>query len=352
MIFLTGFPGFLGTRLVQRLRTRFPDERFAFLVQPKFTAKARAVIQKLGLERAEVLPGDITQRGLGLDPVKREVLQDEITQAYHLAAVYDLSIPRKIGWLINVEGTRHVVEFLLGCTELEAFHYISTAYVSGNRTGHIQEDELQHAAGFKNHYEETKYEAEVIVREHMNRLPTIVFRPAVVVGDTETGATEKFDGPYYILKVLQRLPNPTLMVRIGSGQHTVNVVPVDFVTGAIAQLANRREHFGKTFHLADPDPLTTQEMMELFLGLMGKQAAFVPVPASLARLLVQTPVGSLIGITPQMIDYFDHPSTYDTAQTEEALHGSGIACPRFPEYADRLVAFMESNAGTRSGAMY
>lgn len=352
MIFLTGFPGFLGTRLIRSIAENRPDASFLLLIQPKFDTKASGVLKRLGLEdRAELVHGDITQPDLGLGD-RRSDLAHKITEAWHLAAVYDLSIPRDIGWKVNVDGTRHVVDLLEQAPNLKMFSYISTAYVSGKRTGTIREDELVHDSGFKNYYEETKYHAEVIVQGRMEAVPTIVYRPAVVVGDSETGETAKFDGPYFILKALQKLPPVTLMTRIGSGTREVNLVPVDYVIDAMTYLSRQTELAGSTFHLTDPHPLTTQGVMETFTKLLDMKVAYVPIPPGVARALMSTGVGRALGISPELIDYFDHPAHYDTSKIQAALEGSGIECPKLPEYAPNMVEFMRKHAEVGSEAMY
>ena len=354
MIFLTGVPGFLGTRLLRRLGRRHPGQRFALLIQPKFRAKAEKKRHDLGLAgRTELFEGDITAGpGLGLAEAQRQRLAGLVTRAYHLAAVYDLAATREVARAVNVEGTRHVLDFLEACERLDVFAYVSTAYVSGKRTGRVREDELRHDAGFKNHYERTKYEAEVLVQERRGRIPTVIYRPGIVVGDSATGETEKFDGPYFLLKVLRRLPPYTLMTRVGAGDKPVSVVPVDFVTEAMAALTEPARA-GQTFHLTAPDPLTAHEMISLFLRLLGKRAVFVPVPQAVARTLVQTPMGLLLGLSPQLVDYFDVPVYYDRRRAEAALAEEGIRCPRFAEYAPQMVGFLEEHErDVRAEAMY
>jgi nucleoside-diphosphate-sugar epimerase len=352
MIFLTGVPGFLGTRLLRSLADQHPDADFGLLIQPKFETTTHQVLDDLGLtDRAEVLPGDITEPDLGLGD-QYDAVAGHITMACHLAAVYDLSIPRDVGWRVNVTGTRHVLDLLAQSPHLERFGYVSTAYVSGTRTGTIYEDELVHNAGFKNFYEETKYHAEVLVQDRMDDIPTMVFRPGIVVGDSETGETEKFDGPYFVLHALQQLPRYTLMTRIGSGTEPVNLVPVDFAIAAMTHLLGRDASVGTVFHVTDPQPMTTQAILELFSDLLGKRVGYVPVPPGMARALMSTGVGRYLGISPELIDYFDHPSRYDNSHTQAALEGTGIACPHLSEYAPKMVEYMRRHADIRSTAMY
>lgn len=350
MIFLTGVPGFLGTRLVRSLADRDPNAEFLLLVQPKFEQEAHQTLAGMGLsDRSEVLLGDITRPDLGL--ADYDGVAERITQAFHLAAVYDLTIPREIGWRVNVDGTRHVLDLLEDSPNLERFGYVSTCYVSGKRTGTVREDELIHEAGFKNFYEETKYHAEVLVHDRMDRVPTMVFRPAIVVGDSMTGETAKFDGPYFVLNALRKLPRYTLMTRVGTGRQEVNLVPVDFVVDAMTYLSGRDENVGTVFHLSDPHPLTTQGLMALFTRLLDMKVAFVPVPPAVARTLMDTGIGQYLGIAPEQIDYFDHPVHYDCSNTLAALEGSGISCPRLSEYADTMVRYLKEHE-MRSAAMY
>ena len=352
MIFLTGIPGFLGTRLLRALARAHPDADFGLLVQPKFETTTRQVLDTHGLtDRATVLPGDITAPDLGLG-AQYDAVAERITMACHLAAVYDLSVPRNVGWRVNVEGTRHVLDLLAQSPHLARFGYVSTAYVSGRRTGTLYEDELVHNAGFKNFYEETKYHAEVLVQDRMDEIPTMIFRPGIVVGDSETGETDKFDGPYFVLRALRRLPRYTLMTRIGAGTEPVNLVPVDFVIAALTHLLGQDAHTGTVFHLTDPAPLTTQAILELFSRLLGKRVAYVSVPPGVARALMSTGVGRVLGIAPELVDYFDHPSRYDNANTQAALAGTGITCPSLPEYAPKMVEYMQRHDDVRSTAMY
>jgi len=355
MTFLTGVPGFLGTRLLRALAETNPEQSFLLLVQPKFEDRARTLLTDLDLaDRAEVLPGDITEPDLALGDRYDEVA-GQIMKAVHLAAVYDLSIPREVGWQVNVEGTRHVLDLLAESPNLERFGYVSSAYVSGERTGTIYEDELVHDAGFKNFYEETKYHAEVLVQDRMDEIPTLIFRPSIVVGDSETGETDKFDGPYFVLNALRTLPKYTLMTRVGSGTETVNLVPVDFVIDAMGHLlgtdGHEGTHEGTVFHLTDPQPLTTQAILELFADLLDKRVAYVPVPPSVARTLMGTRAGRVLGIAPELIDYFDHPAHYDASNTQAALDGTGIACPALPDYAPTMVEYARRH-DARSSAMY
>jgi thioester reductase-like protein len=295
--------------------------------------------------------GDITEDRLGLSPSTARDLQRVLTGAYHLAAVYDLAVRREVAERINVQGTRNVLAFLAGADRLRRLDYVSTAYVSGTAVGVFRETDLDLGQSFKNYYEETKFRAEVEVVK--SGLPFAVYRPGIVVGDSRSGETAKFDGPYFALTAMERMPAPGVFIKIGSGRTTVNLVPVDFLVEALARLSSQPQATGKTYHLTDPSPVSTLEIEQLFAKALGKSFVFVPVPAGVAKGLFTPPVVQrLFGIPKQALDYFDHACRYDASIATAELAALGITCPRFPGYVDRLVAFyLEQRGNVRREAM-
>jgi len=344
---LTGFPGFLGTRLVARLLAGDPELRVAALVEERFAPRAREVAGRLeDRDRLEVLCGDITAPRLGLSHADHDRLAAQVTQVHHLAAIYDLAVPSALAERVNVEGTRNVVAFCRAARHLDRHHYVSTAYVSGCRHGVVYESELEHGAGFKNHYESTKHDAEVVVRASAGEVPTTIHRPAIVVGDSRTGATQKFDGPYYLLGmigVLRRLHLP--VVQMGRGDAPFNVVPVDFVVDAIATAVATPAAEGETLHLTDPEPLTSAQLVELLASRYdGVRPSLRLPPALFEASLRLAPVRSAFGGVPgEAIRYLNHSVRFDTARARAVLEPAGVRCPRFHEYVDVLVDFFTAH---------
>ncbi len=353
----TGFPGFIGARLLPRLLELLPGSSFRLLVQPKFEDAARHSIAEIERKhraargRLTVVPGDITEARLGMTAAAARALHRELTGAYHLAAVYDLAVKREVGLKINVEGTRHILDFLGECRALERLHYVSTAYVSGTAVGVYRETDLDVGQSFKNFYEETKFLAEKLVVE--SGVPQVTYRPGIVVGDSKTGETAKFDGPYFVLSAMERMPSPGVFLKIGSGRNPVNLVPVDFVVEALAQLSAATPSPGLCYHLTDPEPLPVIEIAELFARALGKSFLYTPVPLMVARMLFRpSPVQRFFGMPVQSLDYFDHPCRYDASQASADLAAHGVACPRFGDYVQRLVAYyLEKKGRVRREAM-
>src|SRR5690625_4034692 len=212
-LFITGFPGFLATGLMRQIiQDQYVDiEHIYLLVLPN--EKNKALNEISTLQKAEhipksmftILPGDITKKSLRIEPIYQEQIQKKVTHVFHLAAIYDLAVPKNIAKIVNVNGTSNVNDWVQSLEKLERYIYFSTAYVSGMREGKIYETDLSNAFGFRNYYEETKYEAEVLVEQLKSRVPITIFRPGIVKGHSITGETMKFDGLYFFLNFYDRL---------------------------------------------------------------------------------------------------------------------------------------------------
>jgi thioester reductase-like protein len=346
VVFLTGFPGFIGRRLVRRLLAAEGDLRVAALVESRMAQPAREAAAELDGERIEVLEGDITDRRLGLPDERYERLMAETVAAYHLAAVYDLSVPFDVAQRVNVDGTGNVLDLCKRCQRLKRLNYVSTAYVAGDRRGVVYEHELVAGQWFKNHYESTKYQAEVWVRSELDRIPVTIYRPAIVVGDSRTGETQKFDGPYYALRAIALSVERGLPIaQFGRSSAPMNVVPVDFIVDAIAALAGDPEAVGQTVHLVDPEPVTAREV---FARLSREYAGRDPqlrIPAGLVGAVLRVrAVRRLYGGTPpEAIRYLNHPVRFDTRRADELVARHGLRCPRFEEYVKPMVAFFREH---------
>ena len=343
-IFFTGFPGFLGSELLPRVLGRTDDDALC-LVQPKFRALAEERIPPALAKRVKLVDGDLTQ---SLDHIDAS----GIREAWHLAAVYDLAVPRDLGMRVNVTGTQRVLDLAARAPRFERLHYVSTCYVSGKYQGVFTEDDLEKGQAFNNYYEETKHLAEVAVRK--SGLPATIYRPSVVVGDSATGATQKFDGPYFVLQWLMRQPGIAVLPVVGRpSRYRFNVVPRDFVMNAIEYLSALPQSVGKTYAIADPSPLTVDETIDVLAQAGGRRVLRVPLTKGMAKGSLQYVPGvyRLLRIPPAAVDYFVHPTLYDTTHATTDLAGSGIAAPRLRDYMPKLVEFWRAHREIGSAAM-
>jgi thioester reductase-like protein len=349
-IFVTGFPGFIASRLLSRLAT--DGGKFLLLVQPALANQARSNLQEIArrtqkpFEDFRLLEGDITQHDLGLSRDDLEIARSESTVIFHLAALYDLAVARAPAERVNVTGTRNVNEFAKTVRKLRHYHYVSTCYVAGKRRGRIRETELMHAAGFRNYYEETKYLAERVVATLMGDLPITIHRPSVVCGDSVSGETTKFDGVYYLIRYLLKSPGLFSILNIGNREVKLNLVPVDFVVESLAALALAERALGKTLQLADPNPLSTRELFDVLAERIAGHRSRFSLPPPVVHTFLRMPFSPPItGLPLAAVPYFFIDQTYDTAIATELLNPLGITCPTFPTYAHNIVAYAADRVG-------
>jgi len=347
-IFITGFPGFIAGRLVERLAGS--QTQFYLLVQPQFVEIAMQEVEEIAeftqtpLDNFVIVDGDVTQPKLGISDTDLETIQYEVTDVFHLAAAYDLAVPKDAAFSINLQGTKNVNDLVCSLKNLHRYNYVSTCYVAGCREGEILETDLEHKAGFRNFYEETKYLAEIEVEKLKGSLPVTIFRPAVVVGDSETGETTKYDGIYYLINYLRKAPWLLRALNVGNKHVRLNLVPVDFVVEAMAVLARDKRANGKTVALADPNPLTTAELFDaIAIDMTGRKSEFGP-PTRLAEWFLNTRISPAItGLPHHGVPYFFISQTYDATIANELLAPHRIACPRFGDYVGNLLDFVEEN---------
>lgn len=347
--FFTGFPGFIATQLIQKLGKEYAGSQFIVLVHPTQVAKAEEVVKRLVADgygeeaQFEIIAGDITVPSLGIDAGRLEQLRAQVTHVFHLAAIYDLAVPQNLAERVNVTGTRNVNEWVRTLHHLQRYVYFSTAYVSGTRTGRIYEQELVKGQGFKNHYEATKYEAEVLVQRMLDDVPTTIIRPGITLGHSQTGATVKFDGPYFIMRFLDkfaRLPIPY----VGRGDAYINLVPIDYIVDATTYLSHALVGTGKVYHLTDPNPYKAKEAYRMITeALLGKKPAFT-LPAQLIYAALSIgPFRRWVGVERETIEYFRLRAEYDATEATRDLADSDVHCPDFAEYIPIAVQYYKAH---------
>ncbi len=343
---VTGYPGFIGKRLVRRLveGARRGSERVILLVQAKDAAAARQDLGGLGAGCAEVVEGDVEQMHLGLSGAEWKALAREVTDVWHLAARSGLGTSRAELRRVNVEGTRNVLELGRAARNLSRLNHFSTAYVSGDRVGVILEEELAMGQRFHNAYEETKYQAELLVRRAQAELPATIYRPSIVVGDSRTGEIDRFEGPYALAILLVASPLAVPLPLPGDAVAPLNVVPVDFVVDAAVSIGANPAAAGRTVHLVDPAPLSARRVYEMIAARAGKKLPTVSLPARTFQALLRLPLLERLRLSPAhgpAFEYVSHLAIYNCRHLLELLDGTAIRCPPIASYLDRLIEFVQ-----------
>ncbi|MDG5473071.1 SDR family oxidoreductase [Jeotgalibacillus sp. ET6] len=351
--FITGFPGFISEQLIKFWLSESSEKKIYVLVLPAMMKKANETIEKLMREgmntsTIHVIEGDITKKDLGLPLPTKEHLQNKIHYVWHLAAVYDLAVEKSLAYKVNVTGTYHVNEWVKGLPNLKRYVYFSTAYVAGRREGAIRADELIRPYQFRNYYEETKYEAEVLVQKCKKEIPITIFRPSIVKGDKK-GATTKFDGPYYLMNIMDRLRKYGSIPYIGKSSAELNVVPVDYVIAAADWLSRLDNSAGKTYHLTDPQAYPAREIFRfMMMAQIGKKPTYT-VPYSLVNKLLRVPyIRKYLGVERQALDYFQYMGRFVQDETEKDLAGSTISCPDYLDTLGAMVTYYEQHKNNKN----
>ena len=358
--FVTGATGFIGKRLVKKILARKGTTVY-FLMRDVSVEKVAALLAYWGADesRAIAVQGDIAQAGLGIKPAERKKFDGKIKNFFHLAAVYDLKADAQTQALVNVDGTRHVVQFA-NAIKAGCFHHVSSIAAAGMYEGVFREDMFDEAEGLENPYFATKHESERIVRKEFKGAIR-VYRPGLVVGDSKSGEMDKVDGPYYFFKLIQKLrealPSWVPMVGIEGGR--INIVPVDYVVDAMDHIGHSKGLDGRCFHLVDPEPMRVGDVLNTFaeaahaplMSIRVNAALLGFIPKSIKKgLMALTPVRRVrnavmkdLGLPDDMMQFVNYPTRFDQRETEAALKGSGISCPRLKDYAWVIWDYWERN---------
>ncbi|WP_404461772.1 SDR family oxidoreductase [Sutcliffiella horikoshii] len=343
--FFTGFPGFICQELVRELLLTKKNVTNVFLlVLPTQKSVSVPIIQTYQQQfphtTFHLIEGDITQQNLNMSSEDQKLVKKETNYVYHLAAIYDLAVKKEIAYQVNVKGTNQVVEWLKKLPNLERFIYFSTAYVAGKREGKLLETELIHEASFKNHYEETKYLAEIIVDREKDHLPITIIRPGIVKGHSQTGETSKFDGPYLMLNFLHSLRFLPLIPHLGKGEAEFNVVPIDYIVKSTCYLTHSERALGKTLHLTNPEPITIREAYTVLMEKFLKKAPTGSIPLPLAKTFLRVPTArKWLKVEREALDYFTWKGSFDCKEARRILDDEDINCPSFHITADMMVKY-------------
>ena len=354
-VLVTGATGFVGSHLTNRLLK--DGHHVTALVRGSRTSPARdrilAVLtlvsgsdsrNNAGLERLNVLEGDISQPNLGVDREALRKIAASIDETWHCAASLSFAEEeREEIFRMNVEGARNVIE-VVKQTPGKRLHHVSTAYVAGIRDTAL-ESEINVGQKFRNPYEASKCQAEELVDQERSRgtIVSTVYRPSVVIGESRTGRITHFHGVYAFIRGLwstlerMRRKNPSnatihLALRVpGSGNTTLNFVPIDYVVNGMVEIGGRDSSIGNTYHLANPEATPNRVWLPMVCKLLGMDGLRFVDPQS----FVNDPPNRLEALFKKHMAfyymYLQGEPRFDCRRALEALKNTGIECPPVTE---------------------
>jgi thioester reductase-like protein len=352
-VLLTGATGFLGMELLARYLQR-TDRRIYALVRARDPNEAAARMRdtcawlfgdaNAHAERVIAVPADLTVAGLGLSRGARVEIAAEVTEVVHGAASVSFDQPLHEAREINVRGTQRMLELCEQIAAPQSVTYISTAYVAGRHAGVFGEDDLHVDQSFRNSYEMSKYEAELLVRSYAGRLPLRILRPSIIVGDSASGWTTSFNVIYWPLRAFARsgyLALPALR------DAPIDAVPVDYVADAVLALAGTPPRGVETHHLtAGGATSTVGEIVELSARRFARRPPFLLRPELYRRFVHPLLLWSgsrerrrQLRRTETYFPYFSVAAVYDNDRARAALDPLGLRPAPLRDYFDRLVDF-------------
>ncbi|MFT5711517.1 MAG: NAD(P)-dependent dehydrogenase (short-subunit alcohol dehydrogenase family) [Halioglobus sp.] len=355
--FITGGTGFIGRFFIDKLKAREGD--IYVLTRAGSQHKFEALQQRFGEGSDRLIPvqGDLTQPLLGLDEATIADLKGKINHFCHFAAIYDISASAEAQSTTNIDGTRNAVK-LAKAISAKCFQHVSSIAAGGLYKGTFREDMFEEAENYQHPYFSTKHDSEGIVRDECE-VPFRIYRPAMVVGHSQTGEIDKIDGVYYFFKTLQKLRGalPQWMPLIGIEGGKFNVVPVDYVVSAMDHIAHQNGYDGQCFHLTDTEHHSMGNLMNIFadaghaprfsMRLDTRIFGFIPrfVRDTIAGLppikrIVRTVLEDM-GLPDSVTMFMNFPTRYDNRDTERALKGSGIKVPDLHQYAPVIWDYWE-----------
>jgi len=295
----------------------------------------------LFLSNVEIFEGDITSRDLGLEEEDYKRLCCEVDEAFHCAAAthFENQCADELV-TVNVKGTENMLQFA-NSGKQKRFHYVSTAYVAGKQNDIVYENELvDEEPQFNNEYEKSKFIAEQFVIKYAkrNEIPYTIYRPSIIVGDSKTGATCKFDNLYTFMKVFFNIRNgfvnheseniSDITVRVpGIPDALINLVPVDYVADAIVAILKAKESINKIFHIANPDPPELSELRDLLMPIMGIEGIDVKIDGQMEHKRLSVIERLFLRHIKTYYSYLFSRLRFDCRNTQSVLEGTGIICP-------------------------
>jgi long-chain acyl-CoA synthetase len=350
-VLLTGATGFVGMELLARYLERTGRD-VVTLVRAADDAAARERVDDVlsnlfgwrarsYASRVHAVAAELTAPRLGLGERRHAQLARSATTIVHCAASVSFALPLDEARAINVEGTRRMLELAEAVRAadggLDRYAHISTAYVAGTHEGHFAECDLDVGQQFRNSYEQSKFEAERLVRAR-EEIPFTILRPSIVVGDQRSGWTAAFNVLYWPLRAFAR----GLFTAVPAvAAAPVDVVSVDYVADAIHELVESPGGIGATYHLtAGVDASTIGEIAGAASRYFRKPEPTVLSPREYAALEGQDGAArAAIEGSSVYFPYFSIGTVFDDAVTRARLEPVGIRVTPLGDYLERLLDF-------------
>jgi amino acid adenylation domain-containing protein/thioester reductase-like protein len=361
-VFLTGPTGFLGAFLLYEMLeqtdadvyclVRAADDEEAF-DRLRRTLRKYLIWDERRSGRIKAVAGDLAKPLLGLAPERFQELAETVEVIVHNGALVNFVYPYSVHKAPNVLGTQEVLR--LACrVRCKPVHYVSTMDVFFRRTGENrlfrEDDPLPTSAElYPDGYIQSKWVAEKLMVIARDRgVPANLYRPRVMMGQSETGVFHETDAMYLTIKGCLQLG------LVSDLDMHVNVMPIDYVSRAIVHIARQKRLHNRVFHFANPQAIRLSELVRWArdFGWDVRQVPFQEWRAAALRVGPDNAMYSLVPLIPDVPSPEELNPMIDCTNTREGIAGTSIACPRVDDrlleiWARRLIetGFLEPPAG-------
>ena len=338
-VLLTGATGFLGMELLARLIERDGTDVICLVRAPSAgaaQARLKAVFARLyedppaGVERVTAVPGDIGLADLGLTPVDRAEILERVTTVVHCAASISFNVELDEARRINTCGSLRMLEVsreLAGRGQLRRHLHVSTAYVAGRYRGRFMETDLDLGQGFRNTYEQSKFEGERAIGEASDGLPVVIARPSIIVGDSRSGWTSAFNVIYWPMRAFSRGLMDEVAIDPGG---VADIVPIDYVASGLMALLDDERAGGTVALVAGAGAPTNAELIELAFRQFGREP-----PRLVADPCSRHQEAELYA------PFFGIEASLDDTMARALLDPLGVSPPPLREYFATLMRYAE-----------
>ncbi|XP_044732169.1 fatty acyl-CoA reductase 1-like [Chrysoperla carnea] len=269
-ILITGGTGLMGKVLIEKLLRSCPKIKGIYLLlrsKKNYTDEERLnkmfnipLFDRLKEEfpdsksKVKVIKGDVSELEYGLSDSDLKFIIHEINIVFHVAASVRFDDSLKDAILINTRGTREMLKILKRMQNLKVFLYTSTTYCNIDKDVDAIEEKVYKATTdwktmikaaenmdemvlnfleqkilnkYPNTYTFSKNLAEELLFESCEDIPTVIFRPTVVVGSEKEpmpGWIDSYNGPMGLATGVQ---TGVLHILLIDGGKNIDWVPVD-----------------------------------------------------------------------------------------------------------------------------
>ncbi|MEV7025338.1 amino acid adenylation domain-containing protein [Kitasatospora sp. NPDC093558] len=334
-VLLTGATGFLGAFLLGDLLTRTgavvdcvvrAADEAAGRERIERTLRGYGLWQDAWAERIRPVPGDLGAPRLGLSDADHAHLVQDVEAIYHCGAEVNLVFPYEKLRAANVDGTREVLR-LATATGRAPVHLVSTVgvFAGAPEDGSALAESAPTGPSrlLRQGYTQSKWVAEQLVfRAGELGVPVTVHRPGRISGHSGTGACQADD---FLWRVVKGCVEAGAIPR--GVDVPMNLVPVDYVSATVVEVAKRPDALGGAYHAVNPSDVSLGAVFG-HLRDFGYRLELLDTADWLARIRA-TPENSAF----PLLSVFESGSeggfgyvAFGSDRTRGLLEGTGVRC--------------------------